>query len=46
MMKSINKLQIKYKDIINLIEDDPELKKYVESRMKETETDKNKNIKL
>jgi hypothetical protein len=34
MIKSINKLQIKYKDIIDLIEDDPELKNYVETRMK------------
>jgi hypothetical protein len=41
MIKSINKLQIKYKDIINLIENDPELKKYVENRMKEIEKNKN-----
>jgi hypothetical protein len=41
MIKSINMLQIKYKDVINLIEDDPELKKYVESRMKETGRNKN-----
>lgn len=33
MIKSLNKLQVRYKDIINLIEKDPELKKYVESRM-------------
>jgi hypothetical protein len=33
MIRSINKLKVKYKDIINLIEDDPQLKKYVEDRM-------------
>ena len=27
MIRSLNKLQVKYKDIINLIEDDPQLKK-------------------
>jgi hypothetical protein len=41
MIKSINKLQIKYKDIIDLIEDDPELKNYVETRMKELGKNKN-----
>ncbi len=35
MIKSVNKLQVKYKDIIDLIENDPQLKKYVENRMKE-----------
>jgi hypothetical protein len=35
MIHSLNKLKIKYKDVINLIENDPQLKKYVESRMKE-----------
>ena len=35
MIRSLNRLQVKYKDIINLIEDDPQLKKYVEDRMKE-----------
>jgi FKBP-type peptidyl-prolyl cis-trans isomerase (trigger factor) len=35
MIRSLNKLQVKYKDVINLIENDPELKKYVESRMLE-----------
>jgi hypothetical protein len=33
MINSLNKLQVKYKDVINLIENDPQLKKYVESRM-------------
>ena len=37
MIKSINRLQIKYKDILSLIENDPELKKYVENRIKEIE---------
>jgi len=41
MIKSINLLQIKYKDVIKLIEDDPELKEYVESRMKELGGNKN-----
>jgi hypothetical protein len=35
MIRSLNKLQIKYKDVISLIEKDPELKKHVESRMLE-----------
>jgi hypothetical protein len=35
MIRSLNKLQVKYKDIINLIEDDPQLKKYVEDKIKE-----------
>ena len=33
MIRSINKLQVKYKDVINLIEKDSELRKYVESKM-------------
>ena len=33
MINSLNKLQIKYKDVINFIENDPQLKKYVEDRM-------------
>jgi hypothetical protein len=35
MIKSLNKLQVKYKDLLNLIENDPRLKKYVEARMNE-----------
>lgn len=35
MINSLNKLQIKYKDVINLIENDPQLKKYVEDKMNE-----------
>jgi hypothetical protein len=41
MIISLNKLQIKYNDVINLIEKDPELKKYVESRMLEYRKNKN-----
>jgi hypothetical protein len=33
MIRSLNKLQVKYKDIINLIGDDPVLKKYIEEKM-------------
>lgn len=35
MIKSLNKLQVKYKEVIDVIESDPELKKYVEGRMNE-----------
>ncbi len=35
LIKSVNKLQVKYKDIIILIENDPQLKKYVNDKMKE-----------
>jgi hypothetical protein len=35
MIKSVNKLQVKYKDIIDLVENDPQLKKYIENRIKE-----------
>lgn len=35
MINSLNKLKIKYKDVINLIQNDPQLKNYVESRMNE-----------
>ena len=40
MIESLNRLQIKYKDVINLIEKDPELKKYVESKMLEYKKNK------
>jgi|WetSurMetagenome_2_1015567.scaffolds.fasta_scaffold52580_4 hypothetical protein len=36
MIKSINTLQIKYQDLIDQIKDDPELKEYIEKRMRET----------
>jgi hypothetical protein len=35
MISNLNKLQVRYKDVLNLIGKDPELKKYVESRMNE-----------
>jgi hypothetical protein len=35
MIKSLNNLQVKYKDLINLIENDPQLKKYVEDKINE-----------
>jgi hypothetical protein len=35
MINSLNKLQVKYKDLFYLIENDPQLKKYVETRMNE-----------
>jgi hypothetical protein len=41
MIKSINSLQIKYQDLIDQIKDDPELKEYIENRMKTTEKLKN-----
>jgi hypothetical protein len=37
LIRSVNMLQVKYKDLFNLIENDPELKKYLETRMKESE---------
>lgn len=36
MISSINKLQVKYKDLFRIIENDPQLKEYIENRMKET----------
>jgi DNA mismatch repair ATPase MutL len=33
LIKSVNKLQLKYKNLFYLIENDPELKKYVEAKM-------------
>jgi hypothetical protein len=36
LIKSLNKLQVKYKDLFYIIENDPELKKYIEDRIKET----------
>jgi hypothetical protein len=41
MIRSINKLQLKYKDVIDRIESDPELKKYLENRMKEIVKNRN-----
>jgi len=36
LINSLNKLQVKYKDLFYLIENDPQLKKYVETRMNES----------
>jgi hypothetical protein len=36
MLYSINKLQVKYRDLFRIIENDPQLKKYIEDRMNET----------
>lgn len=36
LLESINELQGKYKDLLNLIQEDPELKKYVENKLEET----------
>lgn len=35
MINSINKLQVKYRDLLKIIENDPQLKKYLEGRMNE-----------
>jgi hypothetical protein len=35
LVRSVNKLQVKYKDILDLIENDPEIKKYVEEKINE-----------
>ena len=35
LIRSLNKLQVKYKDLIKIIENDPQLKKYIEARMEE-----------
>jgi hypothetical protein len=43
LLDSINELQIKYKDLENLIDEDPELKKYIEERLLENSR---KRIKL
>ena len=40
MIRSINKLQVKYKDLFNLIENDPKLKKYLEDRLFDSKKDK------
>jgi len=35
LLESVNELQVKYKDLEKLIEEDPELKKMIERKMKE-----------
>jgi hypothetical protein len=42
MIRSVNKLQLKYQDLFYLIENDPQLKEYVEARMKEKQENLNK----
>ncbi len=41
-LESVNELQVKYKDLLNLIEEDPELKKLIEKKMIESNRTKNK----
>ena len=41
LIKSVNKLQLKYHELFYLIEKDPELKKYVEERINEFREKKN-----
>jgi hypothetical protein len=35
LLDSVNKLQIQYKDLLNIIEKDPELKKLIENKLNE-----------
>ena len=41
MINTLNKLQVKYKDLFYMIENDPQLKKYVETRLNEQKETKN-----
>jgi len=40
LLESVNELQIKYKDLENLIEEDPELKKLIEKKLIENNSTK------
>jgi hypothetical protein len=40
LLDSVNDLKIKYKDLMNLIEEDPELKKYIENKLIENNRSK------
>jgi hypothetical protein len=40
LVKSFNELQVKYKDIIKIIEEDPELKNYIEKKLDKSERKK------
>ena len=40
LLESVNELQLKYKDLENLIEGDPELKKMIEKKMIENNSTK------
>jgi len=42
LIESVNDLQTKYKDLMNLIEEDPELKRYLENRLSEMNRTKTK----
>jgi hypothetical protein len=42
LLDSIKGLQIKYRDLENLIDEDPELKKYIEQRLLEDNHTKTK----
>lgn len=42
LLESVNDLQTKYKDLMDLIEEDPELKKYLENKLTEMNRTKNK----
>jgi hypothetical protein len=42
LIESINELQIKYKDVLNLLENNPQMKKYMEEKLKEKEAAKPK----
>jgi len=35
LLESVNELQVKYRDLLNLIKEDPELKKYIEEKLNE-----------
>ncbi len=41
LIESVNELQVKYKDLENLIEGDPELKKMIEKKLIESNHIKN-----
>jgi hypothetical protein len=40
LIKSLNELQLKYKDIIKLIEDDPDLRKYIQENLNQNDLKK------
>lgn len=42
LIESLNELKVKYKDLFDKIENDPELKKYIEEKLREMETKKPK----
>jgi hypothetical protein len=40
LLDSVNKLQLQYKDLVNIIEEDPELKKLIENKLNENKLTK------